>query len=85
MSNYTMAAHTIGALDMSTIDIAGNYKRFPNQKIAINIYSANGGYIMEVATHPGQVNDLYIVPEDQDLGQEIGKIITMKVLKENHE
>jgi hypothetical protein len=80
-----MAAHTIGALDMSTIDIAGNYKRFPNQKIAINIYSANGGYIMEVATHPGQVNDLYIVPEDQDLGQEIGKIITMKVLKENHE
>lgn len=70
-----------------TIDI-GPYmydKKFPNQKIAINIYSANGGYIMEVSTYPGQVNDLYVVPEDRDLGQEIGKIITMKVLKENHE
>ena len=85
MSNYTMAAHTIGALDMSTIDIAGNYKRFPNQKISINIHGAHGGYILEISTNPGHVSDLYIIAEDQDLGQEIGKIITMKVLKENHE
>ena len=79
--------YMLGGAAMPTIDI-GPYmydKKFPNQKIAINIYGANGGYIMEVTTHPGQVNDLYIVPEDRDLGQEIGKIITMKVLKENHE
>lgn len=85
MSNYTMNASALS--HMPAVDI-GTYmydKKFPNQKIAISIYSANGGYIMEISTQPGQVAELYIIPEDRDLGQEIGKVITMKVLRENHE
>lgn len=85
MSTYTMNAATVG--QMPTIDI-GHYmydKKFPNQKINISIHGANGGYIMEIATHPGQVAELYIIPDEKDLGNEIGKIITMKVLKEKHE
>ena len=85
MSSYTMA-HNAGALDISSIDIIGGYnKKFPNQKINISIHSANGGYIMEIATQSGQIGELYIIPDGQDLGQEIGKIITHKMLKENHE
>ena len=79
-------SYTLGA--MPGIDI-GQYpydnKKFPNQKIAISIHSATGGYIMEISTHSGHVSDLHIIPDGQDLGQEIGKIITMKMLKENHD
>jgi len=86
MSNYTMAGHSMGQIDIGSVDIMGGYnKKFPNQKININIYSANGGYIMEIASHPGQVGELYIIPDGHDLGNEIGKIITHKMLKENHE
>jgi hypothetical protein len=81
-----MATHNIGPMDVSSIDITGSYnKKFPNQKINISVHGANGGYIMEISTQYGQTGELYIIPDGQDLGNEIGKIITHKMLKENHE
>lgn len=77
-----MAGTGIPTIDLGAYSIE---KKFPNQKLSISIHAAHGGYIMEIATHPGQINDLYIISEDKDLGIEIGKIITMKVLKEKHE
>lgn len=86
MSNYTMATNNIGPVDIGTFDINGGYnKKFPNQKINISVHSANGGYILEVSAMVGQLAELYIIHDGQDLGQEIGKIITHKMLKENHE
>ena len=86
MSNYTMAGHSMGQIDIGSIDIIGGYnKKFPNQKINISIHGAHGGYIMEIASQSGQVGELYIIPDGQDLGREIGKIITHKMLKENYE
>jgi hypothetical protein len=79
-------SHNAGPLDISSIDITGSYnKKFPNQKIIISVHVANGGYIMEIATHSGQIGELFIISDNQDLGTEIGKIITHKMLKENHE
>lgn len=74
----------------ATIDIgaySGNNaeEKLPNKKITINIHEAHGGYIVEMQTNPNQVGELYIVSEERDIGQEIGKIITHKTLKENHE
>ena len=86
MSNYTMNTVLPGG-QIPTLDL-GRYsgeRRLPNKKISIGIHEAHGGYIVEISTHTDQLADLYIVGEDQDLGQELGKIITTKVLKENHE
>ena len=76
----------LGTIDLGPYSMADAYaKKFPNQKINISVHGANGGYIMEIATQPGQVGELYIIPDGQDLGQEIGKIITHQMLKEKHE
>lgn len=84
MSNYSITGSPIGALDISTIELGGSYhnKKFPNKKISLSIHEANGGYIVEI-DNSMKDNDLYIVGEDKDLGQEIGKIITHNILQKN--
>jgi hypothetical protein len=73
----------VGTIDLGPYSMSDTYaKKFPNQKINISVHGANGGYIMEIATQPGQVGELYIIPDGQDLGHEIGKIITHTMLKE---
>jgi hypothetical protein len=54
----------------------------PNKKISLHIFQANGGYVVE-AEHSvyGVESELYIISEEKDLGQEIGKIITHNKLK----
>ena len=82
MSNsYTLAGSGSG-IDLSTIQI-GEYKKFGNKKISINIHEAHGGYIAEISTSSHMQGDLYIIPDDKEIGQEIGKIITHKILKAN--
>jgi hypothetical protein len=76
----------MATIELGPYSMADTYgKKFHNQKISISIHSANGGHIMEISTNPGQTGELYIIPDGQDIGQEIGKIITHKMLKENHE
>jgi hypothetical protein len=83
--SYTLGG-SMATIDLGPYSMSDTYtKKFPNQKINISVHGANGGYIMEIATQPGQVGELFIIPDGQDLGQEIGKIITHKMLKENHE
>lgn len=57
-------------------------KPLSDKKISLHVHQANGGYVVEVE-HPvyGVQNELYIVSEDHDLGQELGKIITHNKLK----
>jgi hypothetical protein len=56
--------------------------------INLTVTPATGGWIVQinrskynVATDELQEPQLYIVPEEQDLGVELGKIITMSCLK----
>lgn len=53
--------------------------------ISIRILPANGGTIISIKSEvdPGIASktDLYVISEGQDLGAEIGKIITMHHLK----
>lgn len=44
------------------------------------VHTAAGGKVIEYRTSSGQ-SKLYIVPEGADLGQEIGKIITLEILR----
>jgi hypothetical protein len=57
--------------------------------INLTVTPATGGWIVQInqgkynmATGAHQEPQLYIVPEEQDLGAELGKIITMSCLKE---
>jgi hypothetical protein len=84
MSNYSITGSPIGALDISTIELGGPYhnRKFPNKKISLGIHEAHGGYIVEI-DNSMKDNDLYIIGIDQDLGQEIGKIITHHIMQKN--
>lgn len=49
----------------------------------IRVITANGGMIVSI-TDPnnyGREPDLYLIHEDQDLGSELGKLVTMYYLK----
>lgn len=50
-----------------------------------SVYKANGGYIVEYRQYDRQRdrqdNKLHIVNEDQDLGAELGKIISFEALR----
>ena len=91
MSNYTMAASGIGPLSVgqiSQIDIGGynSENKLPNKKISIDVHTAHGGYVVKLSKGTyGAIDDMYVIGDNQDLGQEIGKIITHTFLKTEHE
>lgn len=56
-----------------------------NNGFRINVYRASGGTVIETNIYD-QVKDreyrgLFVVTDDKDLGQELGKIITMENLR----
>jgi hypothetical protein len=66
-------------------DLVETTPRIEGNPLRLNIYRANGGTIVE-ATQYDQIKDrnftqLHIVTHDQDLGQSLGKIITMEALR----
>lgn len=90
MSNYTMAgsvaASPIAAAQISQIDISGTYnidnnnKKLPNKKITFDVHTAFNGYVVRVSHGFGIEDDMYVISDKQDLGQELGKIVTHHTL-----
>jgi hypothetical protein len=81
-STFTIGGAGGSSTDISIGEIYGssNKSRLPNKKLSIDVHEAHGGYIVQVQRGSAYEGDLYIVAEDQDLGQEIGKIITHSTL-----
>jgi len=73
-----------GGISQITLgDVMGEKKKFPNHKVAINIYGAQGGYIVEIGRGGyGNEPDLHIIPEAEDFDRALGKIITQHQLKQ---
>ena len=73
-----------GGISPITIgDVMGDKKKFPNHKVSINIYGAQGGYIVEIGRGGyGNESDLHIIPEAEDFDRALGKIITQHQLKQ---
>jgi hypothetical protein len=50
-----------------------------------NLYKASGGYVIETRHYDERndrnINKMYVINEDKDLGAELGKIITMESLR----
>lgn len=84
-TNYGMAQSAVGPLTMgqiSQIDIGGytSEKKLPNKKISFDVHTAHGGYVIRVSKGYGAEDDMYVISDDQDLGQELGKIVTHHTL-----
>jgi hypothetical protein len=85
MSNYTMAGQMapITAAQISQIDLGGyaiDNKKLPNKKISFDVHTAHGGYVVKVSQGYGNDDDMYVIGDTQDLGQELGKIVTHHTL-----
>jgi len=76
----------ITATQISQIDLTSSYgfdnKKLPNKKISFDVHTANGGYVIRVASGIGigDQDNLYVIGDNQDLGQELGKIVTHHTL-----
>ena len=88
MTYSTMAAQVapITAAQISQIDLSGTYgmgeKKLPNKKISFDVYTANGGYVIRV-TRGFNEDEMYVVSDNQDLGLELGKIVTHYTLSKH--
>jgi len=81
-----MSASGVGPLtvgQISQIDISGyglDNKKLPNKKISFDVHTAHGGYVVRVSQGYGNEDDMYVIGDTQDLGQELGKIVTHHTL-----
>ena len=54
--------------------------------IRFQVYKATGGFVVETTMYDRRqdrhMNSIHIITDEQDLGQQLGKIITMETLKQ---
>jgi hypothetical protein len=59
--------------------------KFNSEGMRLQVYRASGGFVIETRHYNRRkdenMNAMFVITEDQDLGAEIGKIITMETLK----
>ena len=77
---------------MATINSIGIGRAIPSHSldsdkgIRFQVYKANGGMVVETSMYDRQKdrhhNGLYIITDEQDLGKELSKIVTMETLKQ---
>jgi hypothetical protein len=53
--------------------------------VSFTLYAANGGTVVELRDYDHNtdrnINTLYIIPSEKDLGEQLGHIVTMEALK----
>ena len=66
-------------------DIVVEESKFNSDGMRLQVYRASGGFVIETRNYDRRKDDnrtsMFVITENQDLGQEIGKIITMETLK----
>lgn len=71
--------------DRAEIAISEDTCRISATGIRFEVYRANGGTVIETRRNDRRTGDslfeLHVISGDQDIGEEIGKIITMESLK----
>lgn len=73
-------------LSSKTTSIISSGRRLDQSNgMNFTIYSANGGYVMEYSMYDPRKDErntaLHLITNDQDLGQSIGHIITLEMLR----
>ena len=71
--------------DRAEIAISEDTCRISATGIRFEVYRANGGTVVETRRNDRRTGDslfeLHVISNDQDIGEELGKIITMESLK----
>ena len=71
--------------NQAEIAISEDTCRISATGIRFEVYRANGGTVVETRRNDRRTGDslfeLHVISSDQDIGEEIGKIITMESLK----
>ena len=71
--------------DRQDIAMPEESSRISANGIRFEVYRANGGTVIETRRNDRRtgegIYELHVVSGDQDIGEEIGKIITMEALK----
>jgi hypothetical protein len=66
-------------------DITIEEDRFGSNGMRLNVYKGSGGFVVEARNYDRKQDEnrysMYIVHEEKDLGNELGKIITMECMK----
>lgn len=82
-NNNSAGAYTLGGGGITLSNPVGQSLPPIDLKDGINftLAQASGGWIIQINKRYTTSTDLYIIPEEKDLGIELGKIITMSYLK----
>lgn len=74
--NYADMPDSIDSIERASLQSEG---------MRFQLYKAFGGYVIETTQYDNRndrrLNKMYVITEDKDLGQELGKIITMEALR----
>jgi hypothetical protein len=66
-------------------DIAVSEDRFNSDGMRLQVYKGSGGFVVEVRNYDRKrdenKNSMYIITDEKDLGNELGKIITMESMR----
>ena len=58
---------------------------FDTDPLRINLYKASGGFVVETKKYDRRKDEsntsMNIITDDKDLGEELGKIVTMEILR----
>lgn len=58
---------------------------FDTDPLRINLYKASGGFVVETRKYDRRKDEnntsMNIITDDKDLGEELGKIVTMEILR----
>ena len=76
----------MNSIKSASLSIGPSRSLDSDKGIRFQVYKANGGFVIETGTYDRRTdrhhNSLHIVTDGEDLGQSIGKIITMEALKQ---
>lgn len=65
--------------------VGSPYERIGSSCMNFRVYRATGGFVVETNSYDVNTDrsrsNLHIITDDQDMGQEIGKILTMEALR----
>ena len=83
LQSVTLTGTGAATMRQGSMGVVDEITHLVGRGLGIRIVPANGGIIISVRDEndPGSASDLYVISESQDIGAEIGKIITMHYLK----
>lgn len=76
----SVAPLTASQITQIDLGFSNGDKKLPNKKISFDVHTAHGGYVIRVSKGYSSEDDMYVISDNQDLGQELGKIVTHHTL-----